>query len=292
MRLRKLARKYGREVQCHRNLLKSRPVPGRKLAQVLGQFDDQNKRRSLMLWLTKHGPFWDEPPKHSSDDYFEVNGDVVTDTAAGEAAYRNWSGAESGLVSFRPSRWNATPILVNWHHSSDGLEDRQISLSNWWEEGSFETWLEGNVPPPKTWDELRAIAPARFPKLVFGQSCFAAMKGMPIAQCSINRCMELLRILNQLADAFDCNGKRTSEGNDLHQRYFTGGNDFSDSSDSEKDKFVKALTFIHPSQPGKSVVCPWHGKIRHQTLRMHFTWPIISDEPVYIVYVGPKLTKV
>ena len=31
--------------------------------------------------------------------------------------------------------------------------------------------------------------------------------------------------------------------------------------------------------------------VRRMTLRLHFSWPIRADEPVYVVYVGPKLTK-
>ena len=27
------------------------------------------------------------------------------------------------------------------------------------------------------------------------------------------------------------------------------------------------------------------------TLRLHFSWPIRSGKPVYIVYAGPKITR-
>ena len=66
---------------------------------------------------------------------------------------------------------------------------------------------------------------------------------------------------------------------------------FSDSSDSEKRGFRARLTFPHPDKPGESMFCTWHGKVRHMMLRLHFSWPVRADEPVYVVYAGPKLTK-
>ncbi len=291
MRLRNLARVFGQEVYCHSNLLASCPMPGSRLRQVVGQLSDRNKRRALMLWLTNHGPFWDDPSKHSPDDDFEVNGEAVTNSAVAEAAYRSWLGIESGLASFKPSKWNASPILVNWHHSLGDAEDTKISLSNWWEEEPFEAWLESNVPPPKSWDELRAIAPARFPRLVFADSCFAAMEHRPVKLRSIKHCIVLLKTLNRLAEAFDNAGERTPEGHEIYQQHFTGGGWYSDSSDSEKAKFMKKMTFSHPRCPREELFCPWHGKFSHDVLRMHFSWPVVADEPVYIVYVGPKLTK-
>ena len=68
---------------------------------------------------------------------------------------------------------------------------------------------------------------------------------------------------------------------------------FSDSSDKEtrKRRFREALTFPHPGERGSSLFCPWHGKVRHMTLRLHFSWPVRAGRPVYVVYAGPKLTK-
>ena len=66
---------------------------------------------------------------------------------------------------------------------------------------------------------------------------------------------------------------------------------FSDSSDSEKRDFRQGLTFAHPEDPARSMFCPWHGKVRHPTLRVHFSWPVRVGKPVHIVYAGPKITK-
>ena len=122
--------------------------------------------------------------------------------------------------------------------------------------------------------------------------CFDPLVGVPFAKSAADRILALLSILDHCANAFDAGGSRTSEGNRIYRDYFAGDNAlFSDSSDSEKHSFRTRLTFPHPDKPGESLFCTWHGKVRHMTLRLHFSWPIRAGEPVYVVYAGPKLTK-
>ena len=67
---------------------------------------------------------------------------------------------------------------------------------------------------------------------------------------------------------------------------------FSDSSDSEKNDagFRNAMTFKDPD--GQELICFWHGKVRRPIqFRIHFSYPIQSHTPLYIAYIGPKLTK-
>ena len=102
----------------------------------------------------------------------------------------------------------------------------------------------------------------------------------------------LLSALDGFASEFDASGLRTPEGRRIYREYFSGEEAaFSDSSDSEKRRFRARLTFPHPDEPGESMFCTWHGKVSHMTLRLHFSWPVRADEPVYVVYAGPKLTK-
>ena len=42
----------------------------------------------------------------------------------------------------------------------------------------------------------------------------------------------------------------------------------------------------------RKLFCPWHGKVSTRTLRIHFSpGQIRASDPLYVVYVGPKLTK-
>jgi hypothetical protein len=95
-----------------------------------------------------------------------------------------------------------------------------------------------------------------------------------------------------LKGCFDDQGHRNDEGHRLYANHFTGAKaSFSDSSDSEKNDFRNELTFAHPEQPGETLFCAWHGKIKTPQIRIHFSWPVRSEAPLYVVYVGPKITK-
>jgi hypothetical protein len=101
----------------------------------------------------------------------------------------------------------------------------------------------------------------------------------------------LLQVLHELRNAVDESGERTTEGQEIYQRHFTGDKAwFSDSSDTEKRDFRHDLTFDSPSGD-KQIFCPWHGKVKTLQLRVHFTWPVSADEPFVVAYVGPKITK-
>ena len=107
------------------------------------------------------------------------------------------------------------------------------------------------------------------------------------------KCFELLhlplRSLTLLAGT-NAKGERTAEGHEIYQRHFAGQRAwFSDSSDTEKRDFQNDLTFL--LNDGTSLLCSWHGKVNyHIPLRIHFSWPVTAVDPLYIVYVGPKLT--
>ena len=91
----------------------------------------------------------------------------------------------------------------------------------------------------------------------------------------MERIVELLGILELFANAFGVGESRTPAGNRIYQDYFVGDNAlFSDSSNTEKRSFRTGLTFPHPDRPGEALFCTWHGKVRHMTLRLHFSWPI------------------
>ncbi len=102
------ARRYQVELHSSRNFVNVSPMPGVPMQQAVQLFRE-SQRRAVMNWLTSSGPFWDDARRHAGDDFIECLGNVVTDTAIGEAAYRSFHGVECGLVSFFPSDWNFPP---------------------------------------------------------------------------------------------------------------------------------------------------------------------------------------
>ena len=291
MTMRAAASRFDREVHCHRQFLTVEPIPGVSLQQILGQLAE-SERRAAVGWLTRGGPFWDDVRRHGPDDWLEHRRDIVTDTAVGEAAFRVLHNNACGLVSVSPSNWEFAPVDVTWRRAAEGLRDRVTSLGNWWDVAALEDDLRAAEPPIASWASLRDVAIRRFESLTFADDCFAPTVGLPFSPSAVERILVLLEILDRLVCAFDSNGRRTAEGHDIYRTYFAGGAAlFSDSSETEKSEFRDKLTFRHPDQPHRFLFCPWHGKVRHLELRMHYTWSGSAGAPVYVVYVGPKITR-
>ena len=293
MAMRAVARCHDRDLYCHRMLASAQPVPGMTMQQALNGLR-MDERRAALSWMDRGGPFWDDPDRrrHSPDDYLECNDKIVTNSAVGEAAYRTLRRVECGLVSVVPSDWLYSPVDVVLRREAEGLDDETASVENWWSADTFENRLRVSMPTLASWNDLRAAATRRFPKLTFADDCFDPLVGLPFKKSAVDRFVALFGVLERLSLAFDSVGKRTAEGHRIYRDHFMGDRAwFSDSSDSEENDFRERLTFPHPDAPGKQLFCPWHGKVSHMTLRLHYSWSGKSGEPVYVVYAGQKLTK-
>lgn len=294
MTLRAAVEREGRAVACHRALLEARLTSGKTLRQVVAALP-RAQQSALLAWITKHGPFWEDLRQHGPDDWLEWRGDIVTDTALGEAAFANRRGADRHLLSFCPSDFAHHPIVVDWRRGEELLP---VSVPNYWELASLQRALAAAPAPLATWAALEDRARARFDELTLTRDAFAPLAGHPFVPAAADRLLFILGTLDRLRRCFSTDGSRTTEGHQIYQDFFTGkkvaggrGAMFSDSSDSEKADFASELRFPHPDIPGETLCCPWHGKVQTPPFRVHFSYPIRADEPLYVVYVGPKLTK-
>lgn len=295
MNIRETVRRYGRELHCHKGMASANVMPSMTMQQAI-QALTRDQQLSLRSWITQNGPFWEDTRNHSADDYLEFNGDVVTDTAVGEAAWCCFNGIERELVSLSPSNWLLTPITVKWISNSNAKNITQVA--NHWDPITLEAILKFAPIPITSWKQLAALTNARWPLLTFAADAFSFLDGHPFASSAAQRLLAILDVLNRFKSCFDEKGQRTADGHEIYQEFFTGvkgggghGATFTDSSDSEKIKFKNELTFKHPEDASKTIFCPWHGKVQTPQLRVHFSWPARADEPLYIVYVGPKRTK-
>ncbi len=287
MNIRKMARKYGRELHCHRNIANAQVTHSVSLPQAI-QGLTRDEQRSVMQWLTRRGPFWEDERLHSGDDWLEYSGEVITDTAIGEAAYRCLNRTETSLVSLIPSLWDFSPALVEWHKSDEELE--RIEVVNYWDADTLETALQAAPLQITSWEMLANVSTARCTQLTFSLDCFKPLEGHPFAFYAAQGILSRLETLDRLKVCFNAKGERTAEGHKIYQTHFAGQRAwFSDSSDTEKRDFQNDLTFL--LNDGTSLFCPWHGKVNyHIPLRIHFSWPVTAVDPLYIVHVGPKLT--
>jgi hypothetical protein len=249
-----------------------------------------NERQALMQWLTRDGPFWDDVRKHEANDYLECNGKIVTDTSIGEAAYNCFQGTNSQLISLTPSAWEFSPIIVDWNLSSENFT--RIEINNHWDEQKFRVILQNASTPIVSWQQLEEVCLARCPQLKFSKDCFTPLQNQPFVSSVAIRIQVLLDTLERFKGCFNDQGERTPEGHQIQKDHFEGDKAwFSDSSVSEKADFRDELEFKHPAQPNKKISCTWHGKIKTPQYRIHFSSPVTATEPLYVVYVGPKITK-
>ncbi len=73
MNMRNTIRQFGRELYCHRNVAQAQVTPRESMQQAVQQFES-NERRAVMVWLTQHGPFWEDDRIHSANEYLEYQG--------------------------------------------------------------------------------------------------------------------------------------------------------------------------------------------------------------------------
>lgn len=289
MNMRTLARQFGRELHCHRNLTHAQVTRDLAMPQAIQRLE-QAEKNALMQWLTRLGPFWDDVRMHGPDDYLECADQVVTDTAIGEASFRCLHGTDYHLVSLTPSSWEHSPLSVWWRCA--GGDDLNVEVANHISLEDLEAALRLAPEPIESWEQLARVSRARFPNLIFATDSFEPLRGLPFSPGVVHRIIERIDVLERLQRCFDENGERTPEGHRLYQEHFTGNKAwFSDSSDSEMNEFRSELTFKHPEIEGETLFCTMHGKVKTPQIRIHFSWPVRADMPLFVVYVGPKITK-
>ena len=286
MKKRNLAREFGLELFCHKETVNRRINPTTTVFEAIRNFPLEEKR-VVLGWLIRQGPFWEDIPKHSVDEWFESQWEVVTGSALAEAAFGTYIGIDSSTVSLNHSDWTYSPIQVTWEKELS----LKIEVQNYWDLSRFRTALERFESPVDSWEDLEKRSRQRFEMLSFTPDCFNPMSRFPFALSAAKRILSRLDVLNRLAKTVDETGKRTGEGHRLYDENFTGGNSkFSDSSDTEKNEFRRNLTFQHPEKPNKTIMCGWHGKVRNPPYRIHFCWPLQIGGQFHIVHVGWKLT--
>lgn len=289
MNMRLTTRKYGREIQCHRQLINSLVTQHYSLPQIIQRLD-KNKASALRDWIGRTGPYWDEPRQHSPDEYFECNSEIVTDTAIGECAYRHILRSEAQLASISPSNWQISPVEVIWHNKEQKVQTEK--LINHVTIKTLEDELKKFDAPPASWAQLDQTCRRKFENLVFSNAAFAPLNGVPFVFAAAQSMLDLLSLLNKFKQEHNLETGRSKEGDRMYQDYFTGPRAwYSDSSDREKRDFKNQMTFTHPASSNKNIFAPYHGKIQTPQMRIHFSWPITATTPLYILYVGDKITK-
>jgi hypothetical protein len=289
MLIREISRRHRRALYCHRGFANGQVTQSERMPAAVKSLS-RDEQRAVMAWLCQLGPFWDDDRQHASGDWYECDGEIVTDTAVGEAAHCILHGIDRGLVSLQPSRFVHDPVQVE-RKFEDGNQ-APVNVRNYFEPEAVESCLAAAPPALTCWGALEELSISRFGQLRFAENAFEPLRSQPFKQSIAERILVLLTALHRLKQCFDEDGSRTGDGHALYQQHFTGDKCwFSDSSDTEKEDFRSELTFPHPDAPGENLFCTWHGKVKSPQYRIHFSWPVTARSFVYVVYVGPKITK-
>jgi hypothetical protein len=168
---------------------------------------------------------------------------------------------------------------------------RTRELDNFWATADLQSFLEQREGDVQSWPEMLSRVRARYTNLTFLDNMERHLAGEPFSSTIAQRVLILLDILNRVKAGFTATGERSDEGEQLIVNYFRHSKAaFTDASETEKNDAIyrAAMTFRLPN--GDPLECFWHGKISHRYFRIHFS-PITPDQPLYIAYIGPKLTK-
>lgn len=257
-------------------------------------YGSEDVRRLLLQWLTTWGPFIDDDRQAEPDDFFEFEGNDVTDQGLGEAARRVKYSESAGVFSFRSQAidFARTPLQVD--HGLPEERYGSYDIPNVWELEKLERKARDILPAPTTWNELIGHCRQMFDRVWIADYVLTELGRETFYPNVANRTLALLSVLQEVMEGRNPrNGKFSAAAMAQWQRHTTGDKAwFTDESPGNKVEFEHALTFPDPSDLNRSLFCPMHGKIKTPQFRIHFEWPVpVGQEKLKVVYIGPKRTK-
>lgn len=279
------------------NLYSSRVLSDRQvtatenLRQAVQLTRDKTFISLVLAWLGKSGPFWEDARQVNADDYFEFNGEDVTDQGLGEATRRRLVERVANTFSFSSeSGFEQSPLSVQ-----HGLREEPlgfIDVDNHWTLEQLAAELQ-NHRTVNSWVSLDAEIRRRFLGLVFSDDVLDPFRATPFSSNVAKRTLELLGTLEEITIETGSDGGLSSRGKEILTNHFSSEKGwFSDESLQNKKNFSNEMTFTDPEQNTNELFCSWHGKIKTPQSRIHFEWPRPKGQKtIKIPYIGPKITK-
>lgn len=291
LQLRSREQNLRERLYCSRSLV-SRPVTANaNLQQAVLATGDKSFCQLTLAWMAK-GPFWDDSRQLNEEDYFEYNGHDVTDQGLGEAARRCQVEVPANAFSFQGSShsFTSSPLCIQ-HGLMEDIKGT-VDVDNWWNINVLESTLK-SLRTVRCWADLQNEVTRRFPNLTISTRAFDELLSTPFSTCVTTGVFERLKVLDIIVQETNPVGKLSRFGMALLENHFSGGKAwFSDESTTNKKSFRQEMTFQDPSVTGKTIFCPWHGKIKTPQTRIHFEWPRPANQrEIKVLYVGPKITK-
>lgn len=284
-------------IQLRENLRCSRTIGNRAVTKtsnfrdvVLG-FQNQALKRLVLDWINTRGPFIEDDVRQVDENYFECQGEDVTDGGAGEAARRSIHGDLSRLHSFPNGGFDFSPVRIE-----QGLEEERVGvtyLENSWTINALRESVLMEAANYANWTQVLDYAKIRFNNLIFASNLNDYLNREPFSLHVAENIFSKLEVLQKFIDSRNPDGTNSIESDRIIADHFSGAKAwFTDESEGNKKSFKSEMTFCDPSNKDVKIFCPFHGKIKTPQYRIHFPWPLRKDEKkVKIVYIGAKITK-
>jgi hypothetical protein len=285
--IRTLIKRYNKALYCYSSILNSEVYANTSLRHVLNNFnnDDRDKKILILSWLDKNGPFWDSNRRHSPNEYYTFNDDVVTDKTLAEVAFNNSINQISSTISFSPSHFQLSPLIIQLHRDDASIV--YFRITNYWKIIEVEQLLQNSDAEIDSWDSMIDRIKRDYPSFQLLNSFSEGLRDEPFNSSIANRAFHLVSYLNDYKNSLNPDNSCSEKTNEIINKFFTGNKAlFSDSSDTEKNDPVKKNRLTIEGN-----FYPMHGKIRHRAFRLHFSWPILKSQPIILAYLGQKLTK-
>lgn len=253
----------------------------------------RDAKAAILGWIGKQGPFLDDDRLEEGDDYFEFEGNDVTDQGLGEAARRVLVQQDAGVFSFSGGTINFERAPLRVQHGLKEEPIGHVEVDNVWSVADLEARFRAGSAEPRNWRELIETCREQFDQLTIPDAVLDRLNQETFYPSVANRTLVLLGILNRVMEGRAANGALNPDTRSLWLDYTNGENAlFSDESDTNKRTFRKDMTFPDPDDATGKLFCPFHGKIKSQQFRIHFDWPPPDGHSrLKIVYIGPKITK-
>ena len=275
---------------CSRQTGETQAIHGERLLNSVSRLP-RDERAVILNWLGKSGPFLDDDRMHADDDLYYLNGEDVTELGPGEAVRQRQKGNDGRLLSLHNLAFKITPLDVIHGLIEDPLET--VPVPNTWNFQEVTEWANSADPEPQNWTELLSVARNRYGRLLIGHLCDEVLGGQTFYPAVSRRVLELLRVLNSIAESADEEAKLSPLGSELVQNHFVGQKAwFTGESAGNMEQFGAAMTFPDPADADRKIQCFWHGKVKTPQFRVHFEWPLpAGTKNIKVAYIGPKISK-
>lgn len=292
MRLRSSQKVISENLLCCRKIGDQPVFPGVTFSKAVMNYADKNTRTLILSWINKNGPFWDDDRAQNDDDYFEFNGNDVTDNGLGECARRSILNQDVSTVSLLSAMSVFKADKLTTIHGLPEEPLGTIEISNITDTDTLRENAESVKERPKNWYEAVAHLRDKFDNLAISSDVEDQLQPHPFSSYVLERLEALLGVLQRLINSRDDKGNYTEQTHELLATFFRGEKAwFTDESESNKRDFEEELTFKDPLDEEKTIFCSFHGKIKSPQYRVHFEFPSAKDKVMKVAYIGPKITK-